>query len=104
MSTILVQFVAMSCKLMIIPMRTGRCGKRRLKKRGKALQMPFVVVNTCMFKLDFINTRFVVNKCDNCTYRCDFVDLCTLEVTERNSSLFCAFILVLDLAHYYSTN
>ena len=35
---------------MIMPMRAGRRGKRRLKKRGKVLQMPFVVVNTCTFK------------------------------------------------------
>jgi hypothetical protein len=37
---------------MIMPMRAGRSGKRRLKKRGKVLQMLFVVVNTCMFKQD----------------------------------------------------
>lgn len=36
---------------MIMPMRAGRRGKRRLKKRGKVLQMPFVVVNTCTFKV-----------------------------------------------------
>lgn len=50
MSTIHVQYVGTSCKLTIIPMRAGRSGKGKQKKKGKVLQTQFVVVNTCMFK------------------------------------------------------
>lgn len=50
MSTIPAQSVGMNCSLMIMPMRAGRRGRRRQKKRGKELQMQFVGVNTCMFR------------------------------------------------------
>jgi hypothetical protein len=45
MNTILVQFADMSCKLMIMLMRAGKSGRRRLQKRGKVLKMLCVVVN-----------------------------------------------------------
>lgn len=58
MNIILVQFAGMNCKLMTMHMRAGRSGRRRPKKRGKVLQMLYVVVNTCMFSdgylLEFI--------------------------------------------------
>lgn len=50
MSTILVQSVGTSCKLMIMPMRAGRNVKKKPKKRGKVLKTLFEVVNTCMFR------------------------------------------------------
>lgn len=53
MSTTLVQFADTSCKLMIIPMKAGKSGKRRLKKKEKALQMPYAVANTCMFRWEY---------------------------------------------------
>lgn len=78
---------------MIMPMRAGRSGKRRLKKRGKVLQMPFVVVNTCTFKLASLFT----NKCDYWTYRHDLLVVGTVEVTERNFSVLFCTVFVLDL-------
>ena len=50
MNTILVQFADMSCKLMIMLMRAGKSGRRRLQKRGKVLKMLCVVVNSCTFR------------------------------------------------------
>lgn len=37
---------------MITSMRAGRSERRRLRKKGKVLQMQFVVVNTCTFKIN----------------------------------------------------
>lgn len=51
MSTILAQYVDTSCKQTIMSTRAGRRERGRLRKRGKVLQMLFVVVNTCMFSL-----------------------------------------------------
>lgn len=59
MSTILAQSVGMNCSLTIMPMRVGRSGRRRWKKRGKGLQMQFAGVNTCMFSL-LISVSFVL--------------------------------------------
>lgn len=56
MSTILVQFVGMSCSQMIITMKAGRSVKRKQRKKEKELLMQFVRVNTCMYNAQCSNT------------------------------------------------
>jgi hypothetical protein len=51
MSIILAQYVGMNCGLMIMNMKAERSERRKLKKRGKELQMQFAKVNICMYRL-----------------------------------------------------
>lgn len=68
MSITRVQYAGMNCKPMIISMRVGRRGRRRPRKRGKGLQMPFVRVNTCM-------SRFILDlKTDGTTSYYDYFE------------------------------
>lgn len=70
MNIILVPSVGMNYKLMIITTRTGRSEKRRLKKRGKGLQMPFEEGNTCMYRLICVSECFWYSSIDKMSEKC----------------------------------
>lgn len=66
----------MNCKLMIMPMRAGRRGKRKLKKRGEGLQMRFVRVNTCTYRMEPVNFIIVFPPRSHlCSFVVKIVDL-----------------------------
>lgn len=50
MSTTPAPSAGMNCRPTIMHTRAGKSGRRKLKKKGRVLQMLSVVANTCMFR------------------------------------------------------